>query len=79
MKAIEFKEQNIVFAKDQPEYHQLPAFKDEDGQVITLWKLSIKERFKMIFTGRLCISLLSFNKPLTPIRPTLEYPFEDSK
>lgn len=69
MKPIEFKEQNIVFAKDQPEYQPLPAFKNDSpsGEVISCWQLSFKERVKILFTGKLWVSLLSFSKPLTPV------------
>lgn len=68
MKPIKFQEVNVVFAKDQPEYNQLPAFKvnSPKGEVITCWKLSIRERLKIIFTGKVWLCLLSFNKPLTP-------------
>ena len=68
MKPIEFKHQNIVFAKDQPEYQPLPALKldSENGEVISCWKLSFKERIRIIFTGKLWLSLMTFNKPLTP-------------
>ena len=70
MKAIEFPEQNIVFAKDQPEYLPLPAFKNDSpqGEVISCWQLTWKERIKILFTGKIWLSLLSFNKPLTPSR-----------
>lgn len=40
MKPKEFKGQNIVFAKDQPEYQPLPALRMPDGEVITCWGLS---------------------------------------
>jgi hypothetical protein len=68
MKPIKFKHQNIVFAKDQPEYNQLPALKldSPEGEVISCWKLSFKERFKVLFLGRIWLSIMSFNKPLTP-------------
>lgn len=68
MKPVEFKHQNIVFAKDQPEYQPLPALKLDTptGEVISCWKLTTKERIKIIFTGRIWLSLMSFNKPLTP-------------
>lgn len=69
MKPIHFKHENIVFAKDQPEYQPLPALRLDtpECQVISCWKLSFKERVKILFTGRMWISLMSFNKPLTPI------------
>lgn len=68
MKPIEFKEQNIVFAKDQPEYVQLPAHRvsDEKGEVIFCMQLSFAERLRLLITGKLWCSLLTFNKPLTP-------------
>lgn len=68
MKPIKFKHQNIVFAKDQPEYNQLPALKLDSprGEVISCWKLSFKERVKVLFLGRIWLSIMSFNKPLTP-------------
>lgn len=69
MKPIEFKEQNIVFAKDQPEYLPLPAHKvvnDPKGQVIFCQYLSFRERIKLLFTGKVWVCLLSFNAALTP-------------
>ena len=68
MKPIKFKEHNIVYAENQPEYLPLPAHKNatERGEVISCWKLSFKERVRILFTGKLWVSLLSFNKPLTP-------------
>jgi hypothetical protein len=68
MKPTTFKHQNIVFAKDQPEYQPLPALRinSPQGEVISCWKMSFKERIKVLFTGVVWLSLLSFNKPLTP-------------
>lgn len=63
-----FLEVNTTFAKDQPEYLQLPAFKEasEKGEVITCWNLSFKERLRVLIKGEIWLSLLTFNKPLTP-------------
>ena len=68
MKPIEFTEQNCVFAKDQKEYLPLPAFRNdsEQGEVISCWKLSFIERMRILFTGKLWVSLMTFNNPLTP-------------
>jgi len=68
MKPIKFKESNITFAENQPPYIPLPAFKNEsqEGEVISCWQLSFTERLKVLFTGKIWLSLLSFNKPLTP-------------
>lgn len=68
MKPTSFKHQNIVIAKDQPPYTPLPALRlnTANGEVISCWKMSFKERVMVLFTGRVWFSLMSFNKPLTP-------------
>jgi predicted amidohydrolase len=68
MKPIEFPESNVVYAKDQPEYIPLPVFKADtpEGQCISCWELTFTERLRILFTGKLWVSLMTFNKPLTP-------------
>ena len=68
MKPIKFKGSNVVFGKDQDEYQPLPAFKNESpqGEVITCWELTFNERIRVLFTGKIWMSIMSFNKPLTP-------------
>jgi hypothetical protein len=66
MKAIDFKEANTEFAKDQPQYKTLPALKTNDGEVVTRYKLSFKERVKVLFTGEIWHGQLTFNKPMQP-------------
>lgn len=80
MKPLNFDAANIMFAENQPQYETLPArvcLIDEDGEVTTCWSLSWKERLKLLFTGRLWLSVLTFNNPLQPQRPSVECPFED--
>jgi len=67
MKPIMFKESNIVYAEHQPEYIPLPAFRDDKGEVVSCWKLSVRERVKILFTGKIWLDLLTFNQPLQPI------------
>ena len=69
MKPIEFKNQNIVFGKDQKEYNPLPALVKNDAYrtVITCWKMSFKDRIIALITGKIWVYEASFNKPLTPI------------
>ncbi len=68
MKPTKFKDQNIVFAENQPEYLPLPALRIEgnEGHVISCWKMTFKERIKVLFTGVIWLDLMSFNRPLTP-------------
>lgn len=68
MKPLEFKEQNTVYAKDQPEYLPIPGHKvnDERGEFIFCVGLTFRERLRLLITGKLWCSILTFNKPLTP-------------
>lgn len=73
MKPITFKGQNVVFAKDQPEYLPLPAFRS--GNVVTsCWGLSWRERLHALFSGKVSISLMTFGQPLQPILPHVGAP-----
>ena len=74
MKTIKFEGCNVVFAKNQPEYLQLPALRNEDGEVITCWKLSFKERIKILFTGKIWLGILTFNKLLQPLKMSCDKP-----
>ena len=73
MKPIEFPEVNCTYAKDQPEYLPLPVFKSAEphGECISCWELTWRERIKLLFTGKMWLSMLTFHKPLTPVRPTV--------
>jgi hypothetical protein len=59
-----------TFAKDQPEYNPLPALdcNDLEGTVITRWRLTWWERFQIFLTGDLWLSVLTFHRPLQPVR-----------
>jgi len=82
MKPIEFEGFNIILAKDQPQYLPLPVFlnrKSREGEVVSCWQLTMKERFKILFTGILWLSQWTFFRPLQPIRPSVESPMEEGK
>lgn len=76
MKLIEFEEQDLVIAKDQPEYLSMPAHLkgDESGTVTVCWSLSFSERLQLLFTGKVWHQILTFNSPMQPQRLTLEKP-----
>lgn len=76
MKPIEFPEQNVIFAKDQPEYQPLPAHKDELGIVTTCWELSPEERQILISNGKIYLQLMTFNQPLQPVSLHVLNPIE---
>jgi hypothetical protein len=75
MKPIEFNEKNCVFAENQPEYIPLPVHKTDDGIVISCWKLTLKERLKILFCGNLWLSVMTFNHPLQPLYLSVDSPF----
>ena len=77
MKPIKFKEANVTFAENQPEYLPLPAHKTEDGQVISCWQLSLSERIKILFNGKVWLRILTFNEKLQPLKPSVDRPFEN--
>ena len=67
MNAVEFKGCNVELAKNQKEYKTLPAFHDtENGIVVTCYKLSFKDLLKIIFTRKVWLGQMTFNKPLQP-------------
>lgn len=71
MKPIEFKEQNKVYAKDQPEYIPLPVL-DDGEHVISCWKFSLWGRIRILFGAKLWLSEKMFGRPLTPVFLTTE-------
>lgn len=77
MKIIEFPEQTVVIAKDQPEYMPLPAHRfenDPQGRIACCWKFSWPERLRVLITGKLWHQVLTFNQPLQPQLLTVEKP-----
>jgi len=74
MKPIEFPEQNTVVAEDQPEYLDLPGLRHHnvEGELITCWSLSWRERFKVLFSGCVWLNMWTFNKPVTPVRLSVD-------
>lgn len=68
MKPVEFDEQTIVIAKDQPQYQPLPAFQhfDRSGRITFCWSLTWRERLKLLVTGKLWHQVLTFDQALQP-------------
>lgn len=75
MKPVEFPEQTVVWAKDQPEYRPLPAYSNE-RETISCWHLTWRERMTLLVRGRLWLRQMNFGGPLQPQLPQTENPFE---
>lgn len=68
MELVEFPEQTIVIAKHQPQYRPLPAYqyRDKEGTIVCCWRLTFRERLKVLFTGKIWHHILTFNGALQP-------------
>lgn len=64
----EFIANEIVYAKDQPEYNPLPVLRNEGGVVLSRWKLTDSEREAIMGGADIFLSIWTFNQPLQPVR-----------
>jgi len=69
MRPIDFQQANCVYAANQPEYLPLPALKDggPGEQVTSCWRLTWRERIRLLLTGKLWLAVWTFGQPLQPI------------
>jgi len=74
MEPIKFPEQNRVWAENQPPYLPLPAFVNE-SETISCWALSWRERWLLLWSGRLWLRQMNFGKPLQPQCAQITSPF----
>jgi len=72
MKPVKFAECNTIYAEHQEEYQPLPACRFRDGSLVTCWHLSLAERLRLLFSGKLWLNVLTFNQPLQPLFMTTE-------
>lgn len=71
MKNVKFDGCNIVYGEGQPEY--VPLHAQKVGNVtITCYRLSFKERVKLLFSGLIWFGQMNFNQPLQPQIPALD-------
>jgi len=74
MKAIKFKDANATFAENQQEYQSLPAHKTVNGETTFCFELDEEELRQVRETGRIWLTVLTFNQPLQPIGATILKP-----
>jgi len=73
MRAIKFIGHNVVFAKDQPEYKQLPAYA-ANGVVTVCFELSKQEVDHIQKTRFIELTVLTFNRVAQPINVSATRP-----
>jgi hypothetical protein len=76
VKPVRFPEQNVVYAKDQPEYLPLPALRGPSPEhvVVSRWAFSWRERLKILVFGKMWLSSLTFGGALQPLLPEVDRP-----
>ena len=79
MKPIKFKQQNVTIAKDQPQYQPIPAHHADDdcGSVIFCWQLTDEEKQRVMETGVIWHSSMTFGSPFQPQLLSTECPFTE--
>jgi hypothetical protein len=63
----ELQPEEIVYAKDQPEYLPLPVLRSPQGVVLSRWKLSDQDRAAIAAGADILLSIWTFNRPLSPL------------
>lgn len=81
MKAIHFKQQNIIMGHDQTEYKALPAFRGTldmgSEEIIACYQLSEEEKAEVAKTGKIWLRQLVGRSLMQPQLPQVENPFPD--
>ena len=73
MEALEFKEQNIIFAKGQKEYENLPAYAQR-GIATFRMGLDDEEIARIVRTRTIKIATLAFENPAQPMKVYIKKP-----
>lgn len=81
MKAVTFAEHNVVFAKDQKEYSNLPACSQNNGLVTFCMEVTKEELRQIRKKSYVNITVLNFNRPVQPVaimftKPEFPIPFD---
>lgn len=63
-----------VIAKHQLEYDPLCSVVSASGVVTTRWELSWLERLRVLFGGSVYLQVLTFNRPLQPVKLLIQEP-----
>lgn len=77
MKPVMFADSNAVIGAGQKEYLPIPArieFDDRTHPTTACWKLSLRERIKVLLTGRVWQTSLTFGNHYQPQRMSVDRP-----
>lgn len=77
MNPVKFDEANGVIGLENSTYQPLIAYREQNdgvGRVVCCWKLTLRERIKVLFIGKVWHHILTFNQPLQPQLLMVEKP-----
>jgi hypothetical protein len=57
-----------IVPKAHVPYLPLHAWRSPEGDVVTRWHLTWRERLRLLFGGTLWLTVLTFNRPLQPVK-----------
>ena len=63
-----------VYAKDQPEYMPLPAYRTEEGIVLSRWHMTWRERVTALLHGDVYLWVHTYGHPLQPVQMQVQMP-----
>lgn len=80
MKPVEFPQQTMVLAKDQPQYEPFPVHFDKNtGACIGCFELTDEERKTIAGGGNVWLWQYTFGRPFQPVSVTTENPWAPSQ
>lgn len=68
----------VTYAKNQPPYLPLPMWKGPDGKRVSRWRLTLSERLQVLFGGSIWLTVLTFERPLQPVKLDVYCPLQGS-
>ncbi len=76
MHPVNFEDQNLVLGGGSTGAQDLPVHQDtKKGECISCWKMSLKERVKALFTGKVWLNV-HFGGTQPPVLLTVDKPFK---
>lgn len=68
----------ITYGAGQPEYIPLPMWSGPDGMRVSRWRLTWRERLRILLSGSIWLSILTFDRPLQPVKIDTQCPLMGS-
>lgn len=63
----ELESEEVVYAKDQPEYRPFPSHRRSDGMLLSRWVLTHEERLAVANGSDIWMYTMTFMQPLQPV------------